>query len=537
MHGGAMDTEQLSEALDQLDDRVVWDAERMLTQAVDLGLRARELGDPLLIARADLTRANLDMRTGDLVSAAQRVPDILRRAAELDAHALLARTHALWSTIYRHLGDASNSLEHAVQSVTLLDDTATDHMQIWHRSKLADALSLNGSLSEARAYYEKAVELAAAKDQSRLGLLVLNNLAYAECGAGHQEAARRVADRLREHAARNGFELTAPLLDTIGLIEIENHDYSRAEKTLLACLEQHASHPDDDADALPEYLLSLARAQRGLGAYERAQENLDTSRRLCAERSLGHVLVKVHQEQAQLHAVRGNFAEAFAAHESFFDAYVEMRSLEDEARARTRHAILQTAQARQDADRFREQARRDPLTGLQNRRYVDEVLAGLIASGQDLVVALADLDYFKRINDLFSHDAGDQVLVRVARVMQDEVSSLPGAFVARMGGEEFLLVLPGILPEHAAHLLERIRRSVDRHAWDTIAVGLHVTVSTGAAWCPGSSGNGFRPTQRDLLATADENLYAAKRTGRNRVFHDLPELSHPGPAAPPTGAR
>ncbi|GLY32656.1 GGDEF domain-containing protein [Kineosporia sp. NBRC 101731] len=155
----------------------------------------------------------------------------------------------------------------------------------------------------------------------------------------------------------------------------------------------------------------------------------------------------MHQERAQLHAVRGNFAEAFAAPDAFFDAYVEMRSQED------------------------------------------------------------------------------------------EVSALPGAFVARMGGEEFLLVLPEILPEHAAHLLERIRRSVDRHAWDTIAPGLHVTLSTGAAWCPGTSGRGPRTTQRDLLATADENLYAAKRTGRNRVCHDLPELSRPGPAAEPNAAR
>ncbi len=519
MPGSATDAARLSQALDQLDDRFVWDAERMLVKAVELGHHAQDLGDAVLIARADLTHANLRMRAGDLQWAAREVPKIHERAAGLNSPALLARTHVLWAAIHRHLGDASKSLEHAVLGVELLDETATDHMQIWHRAKLGDALSLNGSLEEARGCFEKATDLALQKDLPELALAVMNNYAYAACSADQQDLALQVTQRLRDLAAEIGYELAAPMLDTVGTVEIASGEFARAERTLLACLDQHALNQDADADALPEYLLTLARAQRGLGAYERARANLETSHRLCSELSLGQVLVKVYEEQAELHAAEGDFEQAFAAHRAFFDAYVEMRSQQDEARARTRHAMLGVTEARQEADLFQDQARRDPLTGLRNRRYVDEHLPGLLESGQPLTVGLLDLDYFKRINDLFSHDTGDQVLMQVAALMQAPTQELPGVFAARLGGEEFLLVLPDVSPQQAYEVLEGVRRAVSAHPWARIRAGLQVTISIGGAWHPG---DGPTVSQRKMLSTADRLLYAAKHTGRNRVVHDLP---------------
>ena len=529
MPGPVTDAAQLSQALDELDDRVVWDAEQMLVQAVELGRRAGELGDEVLMARADLTQANLRMRAGDLQAAAGEIPKLYERAAGLNSPVLLARTHLLWATIYRHLGDASNCLEHAVLAVEMLDETATDHMQIWYPAKLGDALSLNGSLDEARTCFERATDLAMRKGLPELALAVMNNHAYAACIAGQQDLALEVTERLRDLAEKIGYELVAPLLDTIGVVEIASGDYARAERTLLACLEQHALHQEADADALPEYLLTLARAQRGLGAYARARSNLETSHRLCSELSLGQVLVKVYEEQAQLHAAEGNFAEAFAAHRAFFDAYVEMRSQQDESRARTRHAMLGVTEARQEADLFQDQARRDPLTGLRNRRYVDEYLPGLLESGQPLAVGLLDLDYFKRVNDLFSHDTGDQVLMQVAALMQAPAQDLPGAFAARLGGEEFLLVLPKVSPQQAYEIFEGIRLAVSAYPWARISAGLQVTISIGGAW---HSGEEPLISQRAMLSAADRNLYAAKHTGRNRVVHHRPDvgfLPAPGP--------
>jgi diguanylate cyclase (GGDEF)-like protein len=175
------------------------------------------------------------------------------------------------------------------------------------------------------------------------------------------------------------------------------------------------------------------------------------------------------------------------------------------------------AEARQVAARYHEQARRDPLTGLHNRRYVDEQLAPAIAragqAGTPLAVALVDLDHFKRINDTLSHHVGDQVLAVIAALLSDAQTQLaPAGFTARLGGEEFLLVLPDLGPEATAGGLDALRRTIRSHPWQDLTGELPVTVSVGAADADEGLG-----TSASLLAEADRRLYTAKRTGRDRV--------------------
>jgi diguanylate cyclase (GGDEF)-like protein len=521
---GDVDRELLSAALLELEDEINWDAGPMLSRAVELEKHARELGDELLVARAELSQANLHMRNGDVTLAAKRIWAVHKWALDKNQKQLAARTHLVWSNIHRHLGDAAQSLEHAVLCVELLDETATDFMHIWHRNKLGDALSLSGSADAARTRYEQAADLSVELARPDLLLAVLNNYAYSEYTAGNREHAKHVADRLRTHATDHGFLLDASIQDTIGVIQIENRQYAEAERTMLGCIDSyHDGGAQDDADALPEYLLTLSRAQRGLHAYARAQRSLDASRRLCAERELGHVLVKVHQEQAELHAARGEFAEAFAAHKEFFAAYNRMHSMQREAQARTRQVMLETTEAREEAERFREQARRDPLTGLRNRRYVDEQLPDLIAADPHLTLAILDIDHFKRINDHLSHDVGDQVLVEVAKLLETELAAVsPDGFAARMGGEEFLLVLPNLTPDRAGRGLDLIRRAIGRHDWTALTRKLPVTVSIGVA----CRGNSVAATQPALLSIADRNLYAAKHGGRDRVVCGIPAGEH-----------
>ena len=509
------DAQALHTALLELEDVLHWDPTTMLDRAVHLERQARLLGDELLVTRAQLSQANLHMRAGDVAGAAQRMWKVHQWAAEHGDRRLTARIHLVWAAIHRHLGDAAQSLEHAVRSVELLDDTATEHMQIWHRAKLADALALSGSIEAARERFNQAARLAVELDRPFLLLFVLNNFAYAEYAAGNHELASRVARRLQEHAHTYHYELDSSLLDTIGVIQIGNGRYAEAERTMRTCIAQHERDGHDDADALPEYLLTLARAQRGLEAYDRAQRSLDESRSLCVERELGDVLVRVHQEQAELHAARGEFAEAYAVHKIFFAAYNGLHSRQREAQARTRQAMFETAEARQEAERFREQARRDPLTGLRNRRYVDEQLPLLIDTDPDLTVAIVDLDHFKRINDQLSHDVGDRVLVEVARLLETELAALsPDGFVARMGGEEFLMVLPGLPSGPAATGIDGIRRAVATHDWMPLTCGLPVTVSIGVTGVAEAD----ELTQPSVLSTADRNLYAAKHGGRDRVI-------------------
>jgi diguanylate cyclase (GGDEF)-like protein len=522
--GRVRDTAQLSADLLAIEDEYLWNAAAALATATELEQRAAELGDDLLLHRARLCQANMLMRNGDLAGAARGIWRIHQWAVEHDATQLRARVHLVWANIHRLLGDAAQCLEHSVLSVELLDEHSTVHMQIWHRAKLADSLGLTGSMDAARLRYAQTEELCRQLDRPRLLMGMLNNYAYTEFQKGNHERAQEVARRLQEVAAEHGFGLDPAVLDTIGAIEIENGHHAEAERTLLECIRRHGDGRHDDADALAEYLLTLARAQRGLGATDRAQVSLDESRRLCVERELGDVLVRVHQEQAELHAVRGEFAEAFAVHKVFFAAYHNLQSSQREAQARTRQAMFETTEARQEAERFREQARRDPLTGLRNRRYVDEQLPLLIESDPSLTVAIVDLDHFKRINDHLSHDVGDQVLVRVAKLLETELAAVsPDGFVARMGGEEFLMVLPHTEVPAAARRLDDIRRAVASHGWDEVTHGLPVTVSIGVA----GRADAVAPTQPGMLSTADRHLYAAKRGGRDRVVADTVRVGRP----------
>ena len=470
MEGSVVEAERLEAELLAIEDRFVWDVNATLEIATEIERAAGVLGARELVVRARLCQAHMWMRQGEVAAAARRIWEIDHWATEHGRSMVRARAHLVLAAVHRHLGDPATSLEHAVRAVEYLDDTATIHAKVWHRVKLADSLADVGSMDAARNRYAQAEQLASSHGEYRLHMAVLNNFAYSEFGAGAHERAQSVAERLQGMAARYDVKLDPADLDTIGSIQIENGLFAEAEQTMINCIALHGEGRHDDVDALAIYLLTLARARRGLGAIDRAQDALDQSRALCTERGLGEVLVRVQQEQAELYAVRGDFAAAYATHKEFFSAYDELHSAQREAQARTRQAMFETTEARQEAERFREQARRDPLTGLHNRRYVDEQLPLMIANPVvPVTIAILDLDHFKRVNDRLSHHVGDQVLVTVARLLESSLaSSDPAGFVARMGGEEFLLALPGATTAETVVRMEAVRKMIQSYAWPAV---------------------------------------------------------------------
>lgn len=166
-------------------------------------------------------------------------------------------------------------------------------------------------------------------------------------------------------------------------------------------------------------------------------------------------------------------------------------------------------------DRLQQQAIRDPLTGLFNRRHLEEQLEQSVlaagASGQPLSLVALDVDHFKRLNDTFGHEAGDMVLVRLGAALRDLTAG--PALAARPGGEEFTLLFPGQPLRAALDLAERLRAEVA--GWSLEFAGMPlgpVSVSIGVAGLGGGIATG-----QALTRAADDALYQAKRTGRNRV--------------------
>ncbi len=173
-----------------------------------------------------------------------------------------------------------------------------------------------------------------------------------------------------------------------------------------------------------------------------------------------------------------------------------------------------TAELARLNDELRDQARRDALTGLPNRLAANERLRDefvrMRRSRKGYAVLVADIDHFKRINDSHGHPAGDAVLRHVAAVLKAALRE--SDFVARFGGEEFLLLLPATSVDDACRVGEKIRRAVE--ASPTAAVGV-VTMSIGLAMA--------QPDHEDedaAVRLADAMLYEAKRAGRNRLVSE-----------------
>ncbi|MEU7904588.1 hypothetical protein [Actinoplanes sp. NPDC049118] len=326
MSGSASGAEELSAALGVLEDQVIVDAAASYTAAVELERRAEALGDEALLMRARLCWIDMLRRTGDFREAARQIKGIQAWACKHGDRRLQARTHLVWANIEWLSGNRAKYLRHALSAVELLDETATAHMQILHRVRLGGALADNGDMDAARTRYRQAEELASKlQDWERL-IVVLNNWAYIEYKSGDFRRAGEVAGRMQGHAVARGFHLDPGALDTIGAIQIANGEYAEAEQTMQVCIARYKRAGVNDADEMAEYLLTLARAQRGLGATGRALVSLHAAHTQCTERGLREILVRVYQEKADLHAARGEHTEALAAKQAFIAAQQSLTS-------------------------------------------------------------------------------------------------------------------------------------------------------------------------------------------------------------------
>jgi len=156
-------------------------------------------------------------------------------------------------------------------------------------------------------------------------------------------------------------------------------------------------------------------------------------------------------------------------------------------------------------------ARIDPLTGTQRRWYGESRLAELVDAGEVVAVALVDIDHFKKVNDTHGHAAGDLVLTAVGTCLVKALRT--GDLVCRLGGEEFLVILPDTSPDSALHVAERLRAAVSALA----DLPTSVTVSIGVAACQQDD------SAPALVERADQAMYQAKHAGRNRVVDAAPD--------------
>jgi diguanylate cyclase (GGDEF)-like protein len=342
-----------------------------------------------------------------------------------------------------------------------------------------------GSLAAARralTFAQQAVEEADAAGLTRFAIDARLAVVGAHLLAGELEAAGRTLEAARTMVERfptRSGRLSVHRETARWLVLVGRHDDAVAEVQAGLALCESLERPAERVDLLE----SLVAAHEGRG---------DLPAALAALHELHDLTVRLAAEVAERRS---------ALLSSRLEVERARRAAEAERR---RAAALEERNAR-----LAWEASHDALTGLANRRVLDAQLLRLTTSRSRFAVALLDTDHFKRVNDTWSHQVGDQVLARLAAELRRTLRG--DDLAARYGGEEFAVVLGDVDTATAVLVCERIRRAVEAMTWDDIMPGHRITVSMGLATSE------VHGTPEGLLAAADAALYAAKAGGRNLV--------------------
>lgn len=251
------------------------------------------------------------------------------------------------------------------------------------------------------------------------------------------------------------------------------------------------------------YTLATARLRSGdaTGALEAARQSLA----LADETGQIDHQLNAATQLGRVHEALGQFEEALALQKRFHALYVRQSGETTQRMAKAAELRAETRELRARANAFAAEALLDALTGMPNRRSFERMVEDL--AGRDYALAIIDLDHFKGVNDQYSHLVGDEVLRRVSRTLEGQLTDLGHA--ARLGGEEFVLLLPNHDTLGAVTVIEALRLSLRDIDWSDIAPGLVTTASIGL--CSTAEVG----AHADLMACADRRLYAAKGRGRD----------------------
>jgi two-component system cell cycle response regulator len=295
------------------------------------------------------------------------------------------------------------------------------------------------------------------------------------------------------------------------------------------------------------YLFARGKLQIAEDAFEAAIDTLNECATLAADTGDLEIGVPCCRHLADALASCGRFDEALQWHREFHARYV--RKSTETSLIRSRVAAIQyetqQLQARVESERSRadglEQMNRalaqeaallmnasmeDVLTGLPNRRGLERALLEIATKdGRDYAFAMMDIDNFKRVNDTFSHALGDEVLRQVALLLR--ITTRDTDLLFRYGGEEFVLLMEGTDVLLAAKICRRISQAVRSWSWAQIHPNLRITLSIGVALAREAQ------TPVEVMAVADQRLYHAKNSGRDRVVLDgRHKLQHAGAPSP-----
>ena len=502
-------------------------------RAQEVMCSARERADQQIEARALLCLADCDR----LVSRLRRSSDTSRSAALLFQRLNDVEGEAAALTLLAHvctlLGRNEEAVEAAMFTVRLGELMSPRPQTVLAHNYLGVAYCWSGSFDEAQAALEAAAEVAVRCVPPVSVYQPRMNQAWAETvrlaserfHTGHLPSLEKLQAMVATYRRMEEVGDTGSV--QVGL-QVVGHALSSLLVALLLCWQGNFSDAHEERTAAHRWLercdsptwlsafdswvaAELAWAQHHWGVAEVALSqmtemagNVEHEQLAC----FGHLLAAQVFEQQGKHALAAREFRSLRRREMRIRAE-SLKSREGvvawQLGARQNEQSLQRLQV--VSKRFEQWSLEDALTGIANRRCLEHVLAKQLesaaATGQPLSVALIDVDKFKVVNDCFTHQVGDRVLKTLAGILAAHVRERDLA--ARLAGDEFVTMFAGADAQAAAQVYERIREAVASFKWESIAVGLHVTISGGVVQAVDGD------TVESLLHRSDVSMYGAKQ--------------------------
>lgn len=497
--------------------------------------------------RARIVLADLALRGGDRDGGLSLAQKVLAAAPDNAEHAVVrSRAHCLLGWGFSLLGLGDEGLVHCLQAVRELPRNTPPHVRILAETMFVLVQGLHLPGDGYRGTSTAAVAAAERLGNPKVLLEVLNNAVWLDWQHGHQADALAGVERLEDLAAAGGVWLTSTILDTIANVALSAGDVQRAEAFNAAAISPSSTHVD--FNTVPDAMFMTVRLARMRGDLQDGLRWARLAQDLAARHGLPEVQARALQQEGEMLAESGDFEKAYRAQVEFHRRWEQLRSELTDARTALLASEYETERARRESERNAELAEKDPLTGLWNRRHLSRRAPSLLAQArlcqEPFSFAIIDVDGFKKVNDDFSHTVGDSVLQTVAAIL---LASVPAAgWAVRLGGDEFLLVLPGRDADAARAIGEEVCHRFRVTDWHAVAASAGSAAPPGTAGSPGAAGPAVSATVgiatanpdqgigevviADLLRAADTSLYGGKRGGRDRVGElvAVPALRHLG---------
>ena len=449
--------------------------------------------------------------------------------ASRDAAAHLFEADALYviGLIYNNFGLYRDALESFLAELSIVEtEEVADSRKVKALNAVGVSYTRLGDFAKAETYLESSLALARQKGNLEGQALALRNLGSVADEYKEHEKALSLYEQsfeLYEQMA-NPHELALQYL-ALGkaLANLARYDEARSAFTQVLVYLQQV----DNTTLKIDVSLHLSQLAQSEGAEYKAHERLCDAVKLVDEEAAPADAFRVHKALADSFKERGEAAKALHHFELFHD--LKERVQKESERRRTKGLLLQFDVQRltlekemyrlkhvelaRAYDQLKELSIRDPLTSLYNRRHLSSELLQEVERARryerPLSVMLCDIDDFKKINDTCGHQIGDEVLIRIAKLLCERTRA--SDIVARYGGEEIVVVFPETSLENAEKTCEGICKSVADHPWTRLNPGLAVTLSIGLVELLASD------NAESLLRRADNKMYEAKRSGKNKV--------------------